>query len=184
VDCGLIPTKLEGLSTNWPWVDRYVELLTRVRLDLIRWIDAGGAGAAARQSGGGSPGRTWKRAPGLGFECGLHWEIADVISNRSRGLGGDGAGRSGGAAVNGGLGTPANDRERTKASGRRRSGGRASLPHCGALVALVRRRKGAELWRGELPKCGSRSGITLAGGPRRSAEEGGEREKGGPRGVS
>jgi hypothetical protein len=34
------------------------------------------------------------------------------------------------------------------------------------------------------PEPGSRSGMTLAGGPRRSAEEGGEREKSGPCGVS
>jgi hypothetical protein len=82
----------------------------------------------------------------------LHWEIADVISNRSRGLGGDRAGRSGSAAVSGSSRTLANNPERGKARGKGRSGGPGSLPHCGALATLIRWWEAAEQRCGELSK--------------------------------
>jgi hypothetical protein len=87
-----------------------------------------------------------KRAPGLGFERGLHWEVANIIRNRSRGLGGDGAGRSGDGVASGGSGSTvrpcgcgeARERER---SSEERPHHHAKLPEC-LFVGEERRSSG------------------------------------------
>jgi hypothetical protein len=77
-------------------------------------------------SGGASPGKTRKRAPSLGFEQGLYWEIAGSMGNPSRGFGDGGIGRSGGAAVSGGSGSMARLRGSREARERDRSSGQVS----------------------------------------------------------
>jgi hypothetical protein len=80
-------------------------------------------------------GVTCKRVPGLGFECGLHWEIAGITGNRSRGSGAGGNGRGRRPAVRGGAGSMARSRGRGKEGGKRENGWQASLPRCGAFAA-------------------------------------------------
>jgi hypothetical protein len=117
-------------------------------------------GAAA--SGGASLGKSHKHNPGLSFEHGLHWEVAGVTGNPSRGSGGGGSGRRRRQAARGGSGTTARMREREKAEVKREkwlasilTPLRAPAAACGGEEAVERRRNG---W----PKLGN-------GGRRRSS---------------
>jgi hypothetical protein len=83
---------------------------------------------------------TRKCAPDLGFEHGLHWEIAGSTGNSSEGFGGCGIGRSGGTAASDGSGSTARPCGRGEARERKRSGGRVFSPRCEAPGAFVHRR--------------------------------------------
>jgi hypothetical protein len=97
---------------------------------------------------------TRKRVPSLDFERGLHWEVAGITGNQSRGSGGGGSGRRRRPAVRGGSGLTARSRGSEKAEEKRENGWRASLPHggasavtCGGGEVVAQQVAEAQQWR-------------------------------------
>jgi hypothetical protein len=118
---------------------------------------AGGeAGATATACGGGSPGKTRNRIPGLVFERGLDGEVEGDTGNPIRGLRGRGGGRRREAAGVFGV-----HRTATREAGEReKEGGQVTSRPRGAPGGFVRRRGAAERRHG--------------GGPRRDGNGGGD----------
>jgi hypothetical protein len=125
---------------------------------------------AATQSAGGEAvrwrfaGVTRKRVLSLGFERGLHWEVAGGTGNSSSGSGGGGSDRRWRPAVRGGS-RRRRGRVCTRRQGKRgKSDWRASLPHCGAPAVACGGEEAAERRRDGRPKLGYRVFRTEGGG--------------------
>jgi hypothetical protein len=84
---------------------------------------------------------TRKCVPGIGFKCGLHWEIAGVTGNRSRGTGGGGDGCRRQPAASGGLGLTARLRGREKAEGKGKTTGEHPYPMAERLRRLAEEKR-------------------------------------------
>jgi hypothetical protein len=116
----------------------------------------------AAQSAGGErrrfAGVTRKHVAGLGFECGLHWEIAGITGNRSRGSRGGGNNRRRRPAARGGSGSTARLHGRRKAWKRGKERPARILTTTEASGPLARRRGAAERWCGDCLKLGNGHG--------------------------
>jgi hypothetical protein len=122
-----------------------------------------GCGGAKRRRWGGErrrfTGVMSEHVAGLGFECGLHWEIAGIASNQSRGSGGSGNDGRRWPAVRGVSGSTTRSHGRGKAWKRGKERPARILTTTEASGPLARWRGAAEWWCGEHPKLGNgRSG--------------------------